>query len=109
MYKVVHFLIVCLYLDSEKVYSIFLEKNYPCPFDGTANMAAPYCVHLDNFVNFTSVLGYFILNSHVRIGIYHSKTIQTQNFSPGGIVKALRPSYFDNATHAKILRLDVFE
>ena len=50
-------------------------------------MAAPYCVHLDNFVNFTSVLGYFILNSHVRIG---------------------SPSYFDNTTRAKILRLDGF-
>ena len=48
-------------------------------------MEAPYCVHLDNFVNFTSVLGYFILNSHVRIGIYHSKTVQTQNFSTGGL------------------------
>ena len=53
-------------------------------------MAAPYCVHLDNFVNFTSDLGYFSLNSHVRIGIYHSETVQTQNFIMGGIVKALR-------------------
>ena len=54
MYKVVHFLTVCLYFDSEKVYSIFFGKKI-----------TP--VHLDNFVNFTSVLGYFILNSRIRI------------------------------------------
>ena len=67
-------------------------------------MAAPYCVHLDNFVNFTDVLWYFILNSHVRIGTYHSKTVQRQNFITGGFVKR----FLDNATRAKILRLDVF-
>ena len=50
-------------------------------------MAAPYCIHLDNFVNFTSVLGYFILNSHVRIGL---------------------PSCFDNATHDKFCVWTVF-
>ena len=53
-------------------------------------MAAPYCIHLDDFFNFTSVLGYFILNNHVRIGIYHSKTVQTQNFITGGVDKTLR-------------------
>ena len=39
----------CL-LVPEKVYSISLEEtNNPCSFDGTANMAAHYCVNLDNF------------------------------------------------------------
>ena len=51
-------------------------------------MVAPDCIHLDNFVNFTRVLGYFMLNSPVRIGIYHSKTAKMQNFSMGGIVQA---------------------
>ena len=73
-------------LIQKKFTVYFWKKNDPCSLDGTANMAVPYCVHLDNFVNFTSVLGYFILNSHVRIGIYHSKTVQTQNFITGAFV-----------------------
>ena len=96
------------YIVQEAVYLVYYilgKKNHPCSIDGTANMAAPYCGHFDNFC-----FRYFILNSHVRIGIYHSKTVQMQNFSTGGTVKALRL-----CLHAltmppvlKFLRLDGF-
>ena len=57
--KVMRFGIVCMYLNSGKNQQyIFGEKNNnPCSLDGTANMAAPYCIHLDIFFNLTSILG----------------------------------------------------
>ena len=31
------------------LYILEENKNHTCSIDGTANMAAPYCGHLDNF------------------------------------------------------------
>ena len=79
-------------MNQKKFTIYFWKKNYPCSLDVTDNMVAPDCVHLDNFVNFTSVLGYFILNSHVRIGIYHSKTVWVEHGSRGGGSSVSLPS-----------------
>ena len=37
--------------NKQKNFMVYLwrKKNHPCSIDGTANMAEPYCVHLDIF------------------------------------------------------------
>ena len=73
---------------------MYIRKSNPSEFEILmSELQIRTSEHLDNFVNFTSVLGYFILNSHVRIGIYHSENVQTQNFSMGGVIKARRRSH----------------
>ena len=41
---------------NRKVLGISLAEKIISSIDGTANMAAPYCIHLDNFFNLTSAL-----------------------------------------------------
>ena len=47
---------------------------------------------LKHIRGFVSILRYInptiIIITIINIGIYHEKTVQTQNFSTGGIVKA---------------------
>ena len=60
------------------------EKNNPCSFDGTANMVAPYCVHLDiflksykSFLNLTNLTSFHLpqLAEHIlRFRFCYEKT-----------------------------------
>ena len=54
-------LFACTLIQKKFTGYLWRKKNHPCSTDGTANMAAPYCIHLDNFLilqvfGWTSVL-----------------------------------------------------